>query len=271
MKKLFKTKKLTITILFFGLFIVSFSLYPKYIFVSDFNKMGECSGAEKVQSYVTKTCEKDDIPLQGEISEETKIFKIEAKIPKIGQEKIDREIKDFVRKTISNFKRENPKLPIINGQTNGKKPPWKNELWISPKIYVYSKSIKSVRFDVYQFTGGAHGITNVFTRTFNLKTGKEITWGDLFQHEHNPLEIISPLARSDLKIMLGKMADDKWINEGTSEKNPENYKNWVVEKKGLRIIFSQYQVGPYAIGMPEVLVPWEKINSILKPPFLILK
>ncbi|NQS90280.1 DUF3298 domain-containing protein, partial [Patescibacteria group bacterium] len=117
----------------------------------------------------------------------------------------------------------------------------------------------------------AHGITNVFTRTFNLGTGKEVIWDDLFQCEHNPLEIICPIVRSDLKIMLGKMADAKWIDEGTSEKNLENYKNWVVEKKGLRIIFSQYQVGPYAIGMPEVSLPWEKINSILKPPFLILK
>ncbi|RLE07268.1 hypothetical protein DRJ00_08445 [Candidatus Aerophobetes bacterium] len=249
-----KTKKLTIIILIFGFFMVSFF---------------ECSDAGIAWDYkiVNCECEEDEIPLQGEISEETEIFKIEAKIPEIGNEKIDRELSDFVTKIISDFKQENPELPVINGQ----KPSWKNELWISPKIYEYSEDIKSVRFDVYQFTGGAHGMTSVFTKTYNLKTGEEITLDDLFQNKQNLLLTIGPIVRHNLKVKLGKMADDKWINKGTSETNLENYKNWVLEKGGLRIIFSYYQVGPRPAGMPEVLVPWEKINSILKPSFLILK
>jgi len=229
----------------FGFFMVLFSA---------------CLHAGDIWGYRTISGEKNKIPLQEEIS-------IEAKIPEIGNEKIDKELNGFVKKIILDFTQKSPKLPTINGQ----KPSWKNELWISPKIYECSENIKSVRFDVYQFTGGAHGMTSIFTKTYNLKTGEEITWDDLFQNEYNPLLTIGPIVRHNLKVKLGEMADDKWINKGTSETNLENYKNWVLEKEGLRIIFSYYQVGPRPAGMPEVLVPWEKINSILKPSFLILK
>lgn len=43
-----------------------------------------------------------------------------------------------------------------------------------------------------------------------------------------------------------------------------NFENFVILDEGIKFIFSQYQVAPYAAGMPEVVVGWDELKPYLK-------
>ena len=71
------------------------------------------------------------------------------------------------------------------------------------------------------------------------------------------LAALSTEARKQLNDQVKKqtfVSDEDWINKGT-EPSKENFSVFKLEKNAVRIIFSQYQVGPYASGMPEIVVP----------------
>ena len=46
--------------------------------------------------------------------------------------------------------------------------------------------------------------------------------------------------------------------------------HWAFQRAGLAIIFGQFEVGPMAVGTPEVVIPWDKLSGYLRPslPFL---
>jgi len=71
------------------------------------------------------------------------------------------------------------------------------------------------------------------------------------------LAALSTEARKQLNAQVQKKtfsSDEDWINRGT-EPTKENFAVFKLEKNSVRIVFSQYQVGPYASGMPEIVVP----------------
>jgi hypothetical protein len=58
--------------------------------------------------------------------------------------------------------------------------------------------------------------------------------------------------------------DNDWIEKGAAAEL-SNYDNWAITKKGLRITFDPYQVGPYAAGPQQVVVPYSALKEIIKP------
>ena len=47
-----------------------------------------------------------------------------------------------------------------------------------------------------------------------------------------------------------------------AEPGSDNYTAWFAGADGLHILFQQYQVAPYAYGIPEVTIPWNKLKSL---------
>jgi hypothetical protein len=124
----------------------------------------------------------------------------------------------------------------------------------------------SYDFQIYQFAGGAHGGTVAETYTFDKKTGERIELADLFVSESPYLERISAHTRARLLATLGEYKDEKWITEGTLP-STKNFQSFLVDGDSLTIIFGQYQVGPYVLGMPEIQVPLSTLSDILKPEY----
>ena len=111
---------------------------------------------------------------------------------------------------------------------------------------------------VYQFTGGAHGSTTLIPITYSKQTKKLLSLEEAVQPARKDwLATLSTEARKQLNAQVKKQkfsSDEDWINKGT-EPTKENFAIFKLEKNSVRIIFSQYQVGPYASGMPEIVVP----------------
>ena len=127
----------------------------------------------------------------------------------------------------------------------------------SSSVYEDANHI-SFLLNVYQFTGGAHGTTSLIPVTYSKQTKKLLSLEEAVQPTRKDwLSALSTEARKQLNDQVKKqtfVSDEDWINKGT-EPSKENFSVFKLEKNAVRIIFSQYQVGPYSSGMPEIVVP----------------
>jgi hypothetical protein len=114
----------------------------------------------------------------------------------------------------------------------------------------------------YYSDGAAHPGHEVNSYTYDLTTGKLITLDDLFIDEY--LQVLSSYASSTLAISLGNYADSDMIHQGTAP-TADNFKNFIPENDGLHIKFDEYQVAPYVVGSPEIVVPYAVLKNYINP------
>lgn len=153
--------------------------------------------------------------------------------------------------------------PPPDAATEGDTPPWTldisyGEVYTGPGFW-------SLPLTVYQYTGGAHGGTTTLPLVIDRRTGAEIPPGGLFREGANWLPVLADACFADLSAHREVFdADDEWLREGTAP-TPENYQALLPRADGLQVSFQQYQVGPYAVGAFEVLVPYATLQPLLAP------
>lgn len=135
-----------------------------------------------------------------------------------------------------------------------------------------SSNTISYIYEIYNFTGGAHGSTTVIPITLdaNLNT---IPINKILPDEK--LEKISKLALADLKKqrvqrlkdanmsesdIKSMLSNDTWMEEGTKPTR-ENYNSVWFDGDNLVISFGQYQVASYAEGIFTVKIPLSELNN----------
>lgn len=117
----------------------------------------------------------------------------------------------------------------------------------------------SISFGRYEYTGGAHGNSQTITLNYDLKNDRIIQLSDLFKQNSNYLAVISKNSIEQITEKQGEYADSEWIETGAGAK-AENYKNWFITQDGLKFVFDAYQVGPYAAGSFETILPFAKFD-----------
>lgn len=199
------------------------------------------------------------------LDEETDNYSINVSYPHYGNKKIENILRNYIDDYIASFKKELNNEPSSN---------WKNSLDISHERFSFSENIVSYVFYIYTFTGGAHGGTNIVTKSFNTDTLNELNLENVFEEDENYLEKISELAIKNLKEnLISKDAtpdsikfSEEWIEEGASPKK-ENFKRFSLTKKEIVFYFEQYQVAPYSDGIQTVKIPYYELENFLKEPF----
>jgi len=115
--------------------------------------------------------------------------------------------------------------------------------------------------------GAAHGSSMTVVLNYDVKNGKKLALGDLFNLKSGYLKTISDYCIKELKERAKKedsmiFADQLEIGAGP---HADNYRAWAITKKGLWITFDPYQVAAYAAGPQYVLVPYSALKDIIKP------
>ncbi|MWV47526.1 DUF4163 domain-containing protein [Paenibacillus sp. HJL G12] len=103
-----------------------------------------------------------------------------------------------------------------------------------------SEGVLSIVVDQYGYSGGAHGGTYREGWTFSLKDGKRLELGDLMKS--------SPDYKQKLdKLLKEKSKKDTFpdVSAGLKAK-PDFY----VKEGGIAIFYQQYEIAPYAAGLP---------------------
>ena len=132
----------------------------------------------------------------------------------------------------------------------------------------YNKScIISVYFDNYQYTGGAHGLTNRTSQTWNLRTRRMIKLKDLYRCSGDYKAYIKRKVIEQINQQI--MQEDSGIYFENYEElveqtfNPESFYS---TPEGIVVYFQQYDIAPYSSGIREFLLPYNRclINPIRK-------
>ncbi|MDH3495028.1 MAG: DUF3298 and DUF4163 domain-containing protein [Acidobacteriota bacterium] len=131
---------------------------------------------------------------------------------------------------------------------------------ISYKAEYFSADLVSIRFFQSEYTGGAHPNHKTLTLNYDISGDRQLELPGLFTPGSDYLNLISASVNVSLHTQMGKNADDEWILNGTGSKL-ENYSSWNITKEGLLFTFDPYQVGPYAAGSFEAVVPFENFPA----------
>ena len=176
--------------------------------------------------------------------------------PSIGQEKIDAEVKNLITASIDVFydtiekdKNESPD----GSQTDYSK----YILSSNYKVTFPTSNVVAIEF-TFGVKYGWRSFRHSQNLAFNIKAGEFIEFKNLFEKPQVALKILSDWSKATLpkKLPIVNMHD---ITSGTAPKE-DNFSNYRIAPKGLFIQFGRYQVGPGAVGSPEIFIPLKKLE-----------
>ena len=124
--------------------------------------------------------------------------------------------------------------------------------------------IYSIRISSSGYTGGAH--TNSYTDSylFDLRLGQFI---DPAQVADDPVAFQTGAA----ELLLEKAQEqDADVRSGFYPEYAEVISRWyegtvLFDSEGMTVVFSPYELGPYAMGTVELALPYEEIGDLLGP------
>lgn len=194
------------------------------------------------------------------------VYLIDIEYPEIGIEKIDKDIAGIFSEKSSEFEKESQPYPTYREDVL-------NLLTIRYEASFYKNQAVNYSFSITTDTGGAHPFTDTVTRVYDLHSGEIVTLEQIFKKD---CEYLDKIASSAKNTVISKLAasqeeasssvDTEWVESGAGP-SAENYRNFILDKEGIRFIFPPYQVAPYAIGQVEATVPYQDLSDCLRPEF----
>lgn len=192
------------------------------------------------------------------LTEDVPLLKYTMHYPSFGNATVDAELKNFVMGELALFKNENTLTDNHVGQ---------NTFDVTYKT-VRSPKMLSVIFSISGYTGGAHGSLVIKTRNYDM-TGKRIVLGGLFKANSGYLARLSELSKPKVEAKMKEMIGNSYpeFEEGLAPTNDNFNAFYLDADNNLVIVFQPYQVGPWVVGAPEIIITQSEIGSIIDPVF----
>jgi hypothetical protein len=131
-----------------------------------------------------------------------------------------------------------------------------------------SHKVVSVLFNLYTYTGGAHGLNDLYALNLRLSGGKPLGWNDLFARPEGLWDFLADCARASLRPEL----EEYWLRNPDFAEGlrPEeaSFKYFALTEKGLSLFFPPYQLAPYAAGQQRCDIPLEALLKFIPRPGL---
>jgi hypothetical protein len=194
------------------------------------------------------------------VAQSDNFYNIQAEYPQFGNadQAFNQKIATLVTGTVDSFKKEakdnfdarNATMP--NGQAPLQNPEEPFDFVAVPTLTQVSPSYISFMIDIYYFSGGAHGIDQIFAFNYDLKNKKEISITDLVGSQAG-LDKLAALALDQVTAQLqgnGEQINDtlKQMIAAGAKSTPDNYRNFTFGYGKLTVFFEQYQVAPGSAG-----------------------
>lgn len=176
--------------------------------------------------------------------------------PSFGNQKVDSSLKKYAESLAESFVKEvNPEDSSEEDESMDR--------WELSCFYTLDKpnpEVVSVVFDIYSYTGGAHGSLLVDVQNYDLKTGAPIELSDLFADTSKALQLLSVLCAEKLRSRLGDDVEEEMLRDGT-EPTLDNFSNLALLPGGVAVEFQPYQVGPWSIGQQRVEITLDELKD----------
>lgn len=139
-------------------------------------------------------------------------------------------------------------------------------LMIKPKILQPKGKLATVVLNSSSYLGGAHGATSQRYYNFDLANQKQVQLHDL----------LLPKQKANLE-KLAHEAFKTWIVDSKLATDPKEYEqawpfqltdNFLLGEQGLILQYGEYDIGPYVVGLPRLVIPFSELQGVLKPEYL---
>lgn len=125
-----------------------------------------------------------------------------------------------------------------------------------------------VRADGCNDWGGAHPVEFTVVWNFDLASGAFVTWRDLTDRP----DALRAVLASEMFAQIGEDAERYFPNCAARVETLEGAELYFAAD-GVYVVFQPYTIAPYAAGLPQFTVPWEKLapywneygKELLKP------
>lgn len=138
-------------------------------------------------------------------------------------------------------------------------------LSVGPKYLGHIGDIELFEVSSYVYWGGAHGMPYSEYLVLDSQSKRRLDLDDLLIAKEKPK--FEALAYDAYK---------QWVMQ--SDNDIKTYeKSWpftlssnaTLTDKGVVLRYQAYDIGPYAYGLPELVIPYDKLSGIIRPQYLI--
>jgi hypothetical protein len=170
-------------------------------------------------------------------------------------EKPDTSLKDLTKdflKAYTDFKKSHTKTEMFY------------ELDTYAKVILQDSALVSLEYGGYTFQGGAHGASFTGFINWNPKANKEILLKDILVDGYNAqlTKIAESIFRKDEKLAdTASLAGNYFFKDNKFALN----ENYAITPLGLRFMYNQYEIKPYAAGQTKLFIPYTHIKTLLRP------
>ena len=115
--------------------------------------------------------------------------------------------------------------------------------------------ILSFYVDYYQYTGGAHGLTERRAYNIDFKTGELLPLATLFEPDYAYKAVIDKEINRQIALDPETYFEGDMGFQGIGKEQ-----NYYLDGENLVIYFNQYEIAPYAAGIREFKIPQKLLD-----------
>lgn len=133
------------------------------------------------------------------------------------------------------------------------------ELFSRYQTGTLNQHLLSLYIDYYRYTGGAHGLTDRRPYNFDLREGRPLQLADLFRAGYDFRAVI------DGEIAARIAADPApYFTGDMGFQGIRSDQDFYLQDEQLVVFFNQYEIAPYASGIPEFTIPLSRFGAGLQ-------
>ena len=166
-------------------------------------------------------------------------------------------LKDKVKSESKEYKKEY--YQIVLSESNKDYVKYQYELYIDYKLTYNKNNVISIPMNVYEFTGGAHGMTYLNSYNYNLINGKKLKLSDIFKENIDYKKIID----NYIKYVI-KKNPDIYFQGNNGFKGIKEEQSFYIEDDGIVIYFDLYEIAPYYVGIPKFKIKYDEFIKYFK-------
>jgi hypothetical protein len=140
------------------------------------------------------------------------------------------------------------------------------QLWSDYRVTYNKNGILSFYNEIYEYTGGAHGMTVRVPYNIILESGQNLALKDLFKEGADYRGIIN----REISRQIDEKKDMFFTEGDMGFKSIAENQPYFIEEGGMVVYFSLYEIAPYASGIPEFKIPFALLKEGFRPEWLAL-
>ncbi|NLV21915.1 MAG: DUF3298 domain-containing protein [Syntrophomonadaceae bacterium] len=129
-----------------------------------------------------------------------------------------------------------------------------------------SSRFLSLTVDYYQYTGGAHGNTERRPYNIDLQSGLDLALKDLFVNNYDYTSVIDGEIKNQINNGEPIYFEGDMGFQGIGEDQ-----DYYLQDGALVVVFQQYEIAPYAAGIPEFKIPLNLFGDKFRTDLFVTK